>query len=317
MTMSHATFRQLQVFVAVAQSGRISAAANTLLISQQAVSNQIRALERRLGHSVFDRRKGAAVVLNSRGQALFERAPELLGQAEDMQSQVAAASAAPVRVRVAAGEHIRFQILIPALPPFQLEHPEIQVEFCHFPNRPEAGTSLGTSPSAVTAAILSGKADLAYYAFTPEEMTPLAEVIGTAEAGLFAAPDHPITQRLPLEPGQALPMIMPLSGSMFDTMVVSCLTNAGFRNWTVLNRAQTAQTIGQLAMQGAGVCLQFKEFAAPEVRAGRLVDLGVRLQTLYRCAVRRPGALDVPELKAFDTFAVETLRRAFQEQASI
>ena len=296
--MLQATFRQLQTFVEVAQAGSFSAAANTLLISQQAISNQIRALEKSLGQTLFERRAGAAPVLSEKGLALLERAPVLLAQAQDVVSLVGAGRAAPLRARLATGEYIRSLVLAAELPAFQLDHPELQLEITEFAD----GASL-------MAAVLSGRADLGYYTFESEELTPLAEVIATVEIGLYAAPTHPLAAERPLQPRAGLPIILSLSSNGAPTLSERALARAGFRNTVVAMRAQSAQTRLQLTAKGVGACVFFRDLAADDVRRGRLIDLGVQLPPWYRCAVRRWGALQMDHLRAIDSFVVDRIRQ--------
>jgi DNA-binding transcriptional LysR family regulator len=294
--MLQATFRQLQTFVAVAQTGSFSAAANSLMISQQSISNQIRALERKLGHGLFDRRVGASPVLSAKGQALLERAPALLAEAEDLETRVGAARA-PLRVRIATGEHILFNVLMPHLSLFQIDWPELQIEFIQV-----------ASPTALMNLVLNGQADLGYCTFTRGDLNPLAEVVVTADFGLYSAPGHPLAQALPLEPRAGLPVILPLKASIDPSMSERLLALAGFPDIVAVTHAQTAQTRMQLAMRGLGVCLLFREFAADYVARGDIVDLGVKLQPCYRCAVRRPGAMELEPLRAIDAFVAEQMR---------
>lgn len=52
------TFAQLRTFACAAGSGGFAKAAEQLDISQPAVSEQIKMLEGRLGHDLFERRRG-------------------------------------------------------------------------------------------------------------------------------------------------------------------------------------------------------------------------------------------------------------------
>ncbi|MGK0246892.1 MAG: DNA-binding transcriptional LysR family regulator, partial [Pseudomonadota bacterium] len=49
------TFRQVRHFIATAESGRVSAAAAALNVTQSAVTSSIKALEAELGRKLFDR----------------------------------------------------------------------------------------------------------------------------------------------------------------------------------------------------------------------------------------------------------------------
>lgn len=82
------TFRQLQVFVAVARLGTVSAAAIELCLSQSATSQALSDLERQLGMTLFER-PGRRLRLNALGGELLPRAEALL---EGMADFVAAAS---------------------------------------------------------------------------------------------------------------------------------------------------------------------------------------------------------------------------------
>ncbi|MCD6005182.1 LysR substrate-binding domain-containing protein [Vreelandella alkaliphila] len=90
----HVTFRQLQVFVAVARDGTVIAAADHLKLSQSTISQSLSDLERHLGVELFER-LGRRLQLNSMGSYLLPRAERLLegmadfvAVAEDPESQL-------------------------------------------------------------------------------------------------------------------------------------------------------------------------------------------------------------------------------------
>ena len=68
--MTRIALNALPTFVAVAQTQNLRAAAEQLSLTHSAVSQQIGALEERLGFKLFDRR-GRRVVLNAAGEALL------------------------------------------------------------------------------------------------------------------------------------------------------------------------------------------------------------------------------------------------------
>lgn len=72
------TFRQLGYFVAVAQHGSISKAAEALHVSQPSVSIAITQLEHLLGQPLFQRHRGQGVSLSPRGETLFNEARHIL-----------------------------------------------------------------------------------------------------------------------------------------------------------------------------------------------------------------------------------------------
>ncbi|MGO4277364.1 transcriptional regulator, LysR family [Cupriavidus sp. OV038] len=104
------TLRQLQVFVAVAQHGSTTAAAESLAMSQSAVSASLAELERALNGPLFDR-VARRLSINETGRQFFPRALSLLDQAHELERF---ASEGGVQLRIAASNTIGSYIL-PAL----------------------------------------------------------------------------------------------------------------------------------------------------------------------------------------------------------
>jgi DNA-binding transcriptional LysR family regulator len=82
--MMHYTLRQLEVFLAVARTQNISRAAETLAMSQSAVSGSLSDLENHFDVQLFDR-IGKRIQLNEFGRALRPRAEALIEQARDLE----------------------------------------------------------------------------------------------------------------------------------------------------------------------------------------------------------------------------------------
>lgn len=85
--------RQLEVFVTIAATGSVRAAAEAVHLSQPAVSMAVAELERLLGQRVFDR-AGRRLALNEHGMALLPRAQEILERMRDLPRHVTGARAA-------------------------------------------------------------------------------------------------------------------------------------------------------------------------------------------------------------------------------
>src|SRR6476620_4099824 len=76
------SFRQIQYFVAVAESGAVSRAAHELSISQSTVTEAIRELESDLGFSLFERR-AHGVALTLKGHHFLRHARRILSEIAD------------------------------------------------------------------------------------------------------------------------------------------------------------------------------------------------------------------------------------------
>src|ERR1700753_2588822 len=94
--MAHAVLmdlelRQLRVFLTVASELHFSRPARRLHVSQPALSQQIRALERTLGAALFDR-SSRATELTPAGRVLLDAAARVLYEAERAQTLVTQAA---------------------------------------------------------------------------------------------------------------------------------------------------------------------------------------------------------------------------------
>lgn len=80
------TLRQLEYFVAAAETGTLSGAAARCHVSQAGIALAVTDLERALGVQLLLRRKAKGVTLTPAGQRVLADARALLGQAEELQS---------------------------------------------------------------------------------------------------------------------------------------------------------------------------------------------------------------------------------------
>lgn len=122
--MSLPPLNALRAFEAVARTGSFRAAAETLFVTQPAISHQIRNLEDWMGAPLFDR-SGRMPQLLPRGQALAQdlsRAFDAIGAA----CRRARPATDPALV-VAAIPSVAVCWLIPRLPRFQAAHPKVQL----------------------------------------------------------------------------------------------------------------------------------------------------------------------------------------------
>ena len=82
------TFRQLQVFVEVAQQGSMTRAAEALHLTPPAVSMQVKELESQVGLPLFDR-QGRAVMLSTAGEYFLVHARRLLAALKEADDAMA------------------------------------------------------------------------------------------------------------------------------------------------------------------------------------------------------------------------------------
>ncbi|MFD1859413.1 LysR family transcriptional regulator [Aeromicrobium camelliae] len=85
--MAQYTLRQLEYFVAVAEAGSVTAAAQEIHLSQSALSTALVELERTLGVQLLLRHHARGVTLSAAGEELLAAARNLLRQADELADQ--------------------------------------------------------------------------------------------------------------------------------------------------------------------------------------------------------------------------------------
>ncbi len=294
--MSRMTLKQLETFTLVAEMGSFSAAADRLGISPAAVSDQIRALEKKFGYTLFDRRPGTVPVLNESGRALLMKAPDLLNAASEVELLSDRPSAQ--RIRVGAGDYVLEYLLLPNLAHFQLQHPETHIEFIRLASSQEAQRATSAQ-----------RMDLAYIInYTRPGEPAVAELINTSSPRLYASPDHPIVRQVRDHEPAPLPMLLPLSGTVLERTIIQLLEDANVGDFEVVTRSHHPNTLIQLASAGVGVACLMQEHAREALRRGLVVDLGFDLPALHRFAFRRPHALESEYVRQVDQFALSLVR---------
>ena len=141
--------RELRAFVAVADEGSFSAAARRLHVSQSALSQTIRSLERQLGLRLLERHS-AGVTVTDAGDLLLREARALLAQHDRVLAAVAGqAAAGPATLRVGVPLELPAGVLPRALADLAAAFPQTRAQVSH------------ASSAAQLAALEAGDLDLA------------------------------------------------------------------------------------------------------------------------------------------------------------
>jgi DNA-binding transcriptional LysR family regulator len=121
-------FQELMVFVRAADSGSFSATARDLGLSQPSVSRIISELEARLGIKLL-LRSTRRIVPTEAGAAFLRRARQILYDLEDADESARGVDSLRGVLRVALPSVLCIKILIPGLPLFLKDHPQLKIEF--------------------------------------------------------------------------------------------------------------------------------------------------------------------------------------------
>ena len=118
--------RILRYFLAVADEGNITRAAERLHVSQPALSTQLAALEDELGHKLFER-SARGIALTEKGLALRQRADDLVDLAERVEAEIKASDTDEIvgTVSIGAGETPAFRFVARAADELHRRNPKL------------------------------------------------------------------------------------------------------------------------------------------------------------------------------------------------
>lgn len=118
----------LKTFCDLVETGSFSKAASLNLVSQSAVSQQVRALERRYGRELLERGHRKGVVLTEAGRIFYNACKDLLVRFSEIESLLRADSDAIAgTVRIATVYSVGLHELPPDIKRFIKAHPQVNV----------------------------------------------------------------------------------------------------------------------------------------------------------------------------------------------
>jgi len=121
------TLRQLEIFIAVAETAQVTKASKKLFVTQSAVSMALAELENQLGGSLFDRH-GRSLLLNARGRYLLPLAKDITCQVSNIESIMSERNdSLQGRIDVVASTTLGNYIMPYLIGAFKRVHPRVHV----------------------------------------------------------------------------------------------------------------------------------------------------------------------------------------------
>lgn len=204
----------LQAFLAVAESGSFSRAAERVFLTQPAISKRIAALEQSLGTRLFDR-IGRRVQLTEAGRTLLARSQRLLADLDDIRRSISNLTGTiSGELRFATSHHIGLHRLPAALQRFHLTYPQVRLDL-RFMDSERA-----------CAAVAQGELELAVVTLPPKALHPLTLTkVWDDPLDVVVAPDHPLAVPGPLSAAVLLdyPAILPGPGTYTREIILGAL----------------------------------------------------------------------------------------------
>ena len=271
-----------KVFKEVAEAGNITAAAQSLYISQSAVSQSIKQLENELQTRLFSR-NSRGVTLTGEGKMLYEYVRSAMGLLETGEAKLSQTRELQMgQLTIGASDTVTSQFLLPYLDKFHRQYPAIHIQIV-------SGRS-----HKVLGLLQSGKVDIAF-ASTPADPGSLTTFPCFATHSIFvASADYPcdFNHTYSLQEIAQFPLIL-LERKACSRLYLEkyFLQNGLHLNPEIELGARSL--LVDLATIGFGVAGVTEEFVRKDLESGRLKKLNTSFEIPARsvelCVLR-----DVP-----------------------
>jgi len=211
----------LLAFVAVAETGSFSIAAERLRLTQPAVSKRVAALESSLGTRLFDR-IGRSVSTTEAGATLLPRADRILREMADAERCLRdIEGAVGGKLCIGTSHHVGLHRLPPVLRKFARNHPQVELEI-RFMDSEKAHEAVAT-----------GRLELAVVTLDPEgdDIRLQATAVWDDPLSVMVSRDHPLAghREVDVEALGAWPAVLPGSGTYTGQILQSLFAARGVR----------------------------------------------------------------------------------------
>ena len=258
--MTELNYNHLRYFWAVAQDGNLTRTAERLNVSQSALSVQIRKLEDRLGHALFERR-GRTLHLTEAGRITLDHAEAIFATGEELLGTLRETGTARQAVRIGALATLSRNFQISFVGPL-LARTDIEVVLR---SGSQAELLLGLQALALDV-VLTNQAPAS------DALTPfIAHKLSEQPVSLIGAPGLLGETRAIAALLQTHPVILPMAGSSVRTGFDALIDRLGLH-------PQIAAEVDDMAMmrlmvrEGHALAVLPPIVVRDELRAGALVE---------------------------------------------
>lgn len=253
-------FGDIETFLAVANGGSLAAAAKALRLTPSAVSRSIARLEQRLGITLM-RRTTRSLALTTEGQAYRERMSVLLADMASVEAGLGQEGQGPRGLlRINASPSIGAMGLLPILPRFAERYPAIVID-------------LTLSDAIVD--LVEERADVAIRIGPLRDTRLRAKKLGHSRMLLVASPDYLARRGIPQ---------MPDDLDRHDCLRFSFRRSVDTWPFRIAGRivhrpvhgsffGNSGEVVRQMAVAGGGIARHGHFHVAPDIAAGRLVEV--------------------------------------------
>lgn len=172
--MNNGLLEHIEAFVAIAESGSVTAAAIAMGTTQATLSRQLAALEDHLGCRLLHR-STRAISLTQEGETYLQHALRMLELKCEAESALQERGRLHGRLRVACSNGFGRKLLIPALRDWQKEHPQLSMELVL---------------SDQLSQLIEDRVDVAFRMASLKDSNLVARPIGVSRRIVVASPDY-------------------------------------------------------------------------------------------------------------------------------
>jgi DNA-binding transcriptional LysR family regulator len=181
------TLDELQAFVAVVETGSITAAADRLELTISAISRTLGRLEKKLQTTLL-RRTTRRLELTEEGEAFLQSARAILASVDEAEEQMTARRMEPVgRLRIDAATPFMLHVVVPLLDGFRTRYPAITLE-------------LNSNEGIID--LIEKRTDVALRIGPLKDSTLHARPIGSSRVRVLASPEYLSRHGTPTKPAQ-------------------------------------------------------------------------------------------------------------------
>ena len=245
--------QQLTYIVEIANCKSISRAAEYLFVSQPALSQQIRNLEKELGYRVFHR-TSKGLELTEKGNVFYQKAQEMLKDWNRFKEEVISGTEHK-KLKIGLGARVYSNRLFPKIARYFERHPELEVTFYT-----EAGLD-------AYAAIKDGSLDMALDRMPENEIgmekcVCFAKELIREKQCILTAPDHPLAQKknASIMDCREYTMLTGLEHSVEDRLLRRTYGEQNI-TWKRVIRSDSIDTVMKMVKSGSGIAIGPKSFA--------------------------------------------------------
>lgn len=269
--MMKITLRQLQIFLAVAQSGSTTAAADAVALSQSAASAALNELEGALQVQLFDR-VGKRLVLNDNGRLLLPQAQHMLDAANTIEQQFLTPDQAGAELHIGASTTIGSYLLPEMIALYRRDHPQLRVR------------ALVANTADIVAAVSNFEVDAALIEGSCHAGDVLVEPWMTDELIVVASPQHPLAQegkKLSFKKLSQADWLLREAGSGTREAVEHALLPY-LHHLPSACEFGNSEAIKRATAEGMGISCLSRAVVKDLLESGRLIELATPLPVLRR-----------------------------------